>query len=250
MIDSNKWLRNRSIRKLQSGSRVSSGQAMAEMAASLVIGIPIAVALVFLILDVVFMGTYLYKIQIAAEEAAKTIEGQKYWLGMPRPDFNQDQANNSAQLVADAVLNKLGLPASSGINVEESTVTGSNGVPVTLSKVTVTVNQLAVPGGYIPTFAMSAAGVSTTADTYVYRALQLSIDDPTGRPEWTTVVPVYDCGRWNGSNLPLANMPYGVPNANGPTQIAFLHSGAAGMFGVTSATYDTGSDHMTAQYPW
>ncbi|MBV8174277.1 MAG: hypothetical protein JO151_06890 [Verrucomicrobia bacterium] len=182
-------------------SRTSSGQGMAEGVAGLVIFCFVFVGCLMLFLNTVVLSDYYRKLQMAATEAAKSIDSQRYWLGSPRPDYDQGKAEQNAHDLADFILTSSGLPKSSNFSVDypqkPSNIPGQSALQLT--RVTVTVNQLRTVGHlFTPFVALSGTGISsnTGLGIFAYANLAEYVDGGGAGIGRQVYVPIYGatCG--------------------------------------------------------
>lgn len=121
------------------------------------------VGCLLLFINTVILSDYHLKLQIAATEAAKIIDGQKYWLGAVRSDYNRVDAEKNAREVADLILEKLGLPDTSSFSVDyPSKATNTALGNIQLTRVTLAVNRLKTVGGlFAPFIELKGSGISS-----------------------------------------------------------------------------------------
>lgn len=164
--------------------RSERGQGLAEGAAGLVIFCMVFVGCLMLFINTVVLSDYYRKLQMAATEAAKTIDAQKYWLGAPRAGYDQATAEANARNLADFILESAGMPKTSSFKVDypskASNVEGQ--ASMVLTRVTLSVNELKTVGGlFAPFIALSGVGISSNqaGGVYAYCTMALQTQGST-----------------------------------------------------------------------
>jgi hypothetical protein len=205
--------------------RNANGQVLAEGAAGLVIFTSIFVGCLMLFINTIILGSYKWKLEAAATEAAKLVDQQKYWLGMQRPDYDYKKATSGARDLADAMLNELGLSSTSSFTVTESQVKiPSLGTTATVTHVKLSVNKIPTVGNcFAPFIELSAEGAACEGAVPAYGTVQLAIIDqallgtPASKKCRIIQLPAYFVGNgWDGAGAP-----------DGSLQNTFSSSGSA-----------------------
>lgn len=190
--------------------RASSGQGLAEGVAGLVIFCMVFIGCLMLFINTVVLSDYYRKLQMAATEAAKSIDAEKYWIGMHRPDYNQSTAEANARNLADFILVSSGLPKTSSFKVDypqqASNIAGQG--TMQLTRVTLSVNQLRTVGGlFAPFIALSGAGISTNASSHCYAYADLAIRNQNRTAIRQFYFPVYGVNSCNTAGQVLTPFP-------------------------------------------
>lgn len=103
--------RSRIDRSFSSRSKRSmKGQGLAESAAGLVLTVTVVAGLIMFMVNLYNCIAYKTRLELVAAEAAKVYEGNEWFLGMKRPDYNAARTTEIAQNIADALCTELGLP--------------------------------------------------------------------------------------------------------------------------------------------
>lgn len=166
--------------------RNGRGAAIAEGAAISVLVTMLAVALLLLLLNTAIVGGYSYKLLVVANETAKQINASKYWLGMPRDDFNQEEAEANGREFANALLGTFLLPNASSFSVTENRVR-FGGIETPVTRVELTVLGLKTVGGVFGPIGLTATGISSENSvppyaTAVFTLHDTIVDPLTSRP--------------------------------------------------------------------
>lgn len=131
--------------------RSDRGQAIAEGAVIGIFMTILSTLLLLLLLNTAILGGYDYKLRIVATEAARNIDSSRFWLGMPRDDYNEVSAKGNARVLADSLLDALGLPHTTTFEITTTDASvGGRIVPIT--RVDMSVNGLKTVGGFFPPF--------------------------------------------------------------------------------------------------
>lgn len=151
--------------------RTPAGQALAEGTAALVLLTCLGVGMLLLILNTTIMGSYYEKLHIIANESAKYMVTDQYWLGMERRDYDPTKSAANARAVADGMLNAVGLgktlAGEAGFKVTPGTVTvgqGGDAKTYNIARVDIGVGGLMLAGGMFPTgITLRASGIASNA---------------------------------------------------------------------------------------
>lgn len=184
---------NRQLSNTRKRERGQLGGVLVEGVVSLWMIVMAGVLLVMLILNVGMMILNSEKINTVACEAAKNIDAQKFWLGMPRDDYKADEATDNARELADRMLDNFGLPKTTDFKVVE-TETRIGGRLVSLIKVELQVSGLRTVGGFFPPFVkLSGSGMTCPNAVPPYATMVMTIVDPktNGANNQAVVFPVY-----------------------------------------------------------
>lgn len=126
--------------------RTQSGQAIAEGAVSMVFILMGIILGVILLMCTGFALNYKAKIQHVASQASAFVQAKKYWVGTIRDDYNEAAAFDKGRLVANHLLELLGMPAAEEVSFETVKIDGVDYV-----KTTIVCRNLAIPGaGILP----------------------------------------------------------------------------------------------------
>ncbi|MBX9690365.1 MAG: hypothetical protein K2X27_26865 [Candidatus Obscuribacterales bacterium] len=153
-------------KKRNSRQRSKAGLTLAGTAAGM-----LTFTIVFVLITVLGVNSYAYveysqKLQTVAEEVAKRVNGQNYFLGAKRPKFQTSgtKAEKTAALAATtakAFATAMGIPSSADIEVEIKSADAD------LTKVEITATNVPLPydlAGVLPKIVeLKATGVSTDA---------------------------------------------------------------------------------------
>lgn len=150
--------------------RTASGQGLIEASAGLVV-----ISLVFVLLTCFAINTYSYmvygsKLQIIANEVAKTVNNRTFWLGAKRPLFQRtgsslSRTHERAQAYSDKLADMLGLPSHPVVEFADAPDESVTGVAFT--KVTVSMPNTPLPykisSVFPEAFTIRAFGIASEA---------------------------------------------------------------------------------------
>jgi hypothetical protein len=105
--------RTRHRRNVCNLSRAARGSIILEGTCSILLLAAVIIPLLIFSVNMAAQLILQAKVSHIANQAAQTIDDGKYWLGMPRPGYDQDQASQKATNVATALSKRLGLPNAS-----------------------------------------------------------------------------------------------------------------------------------------
>lgn len=195
-----------------SKKRGSHGQALIEGAIALVLITSLVVVGALLIIGTGLAIYYKGKLAYAAQVGAKVGGESKYWLGAPRPGYNNSKLSSDVTKTVNSVLVGLGLPkAQDGkIHAQETAIDGVVGVKVTVEESGLEI----ISGGLLPpsiTLMESAFCPYSTNDPI--GVLGLSVEGQGDGPEGIGMfIPVYGGGARTGivGHTGVPNPPGGV----------------------------------------
>lgn len=157
-----------------------------------------------------------------ANQAANVVDSSRYWLGQPRPGFNEAEAEKRAQAAARILCERVGLPP---VRVDVKLDPPAAGSDVSITEVGVTVDVTrAIPfrislfgydfGKLFPT-ALTAKGVSANANVKPYALMHFeapATQDGDQRGKFksaiganlreTAFIPIYGFGLKNAAGQP------------------------------------------------
>jgi hypothetical protein len=179
---------NRSVggtRRQASGSIIVEGTCSLLLLAGVII--PLLIFSVNLAAQLILQA----KVSHIANQAAQAVDDGKYWLGMPRPGYDQEQASHKATAVATTLSKRLGLPNASVTVSFDSTATDYD-----LTVCDVNVNAIALIPFRLTIFGfdmarlypgnVNARGVACHAKVKPYALVHMdaphAIDESTRRP--------------------------------------------------------------------
>lgn len=174
------------MKKYRKQSRKISGQALVGGTAMLSVSVIFVVGLIALLLNFFFACNYSIKAQVVANEAAKIVDAHKYWLGLPRVDYNAEATATAALSTANELCQQLGLPPiQSGDFVVDSAA----------STITLTIRGCAIPctsvifPSMIP---VTALGVCPQSVVTPYGIMQIGVPVPNTASQYQIVtLPAY-----------------------------------------------------------
>ncbi len=228
--------------------RRPSGQALAEGTAALVLLTAIGVGMLLLILNTTIMGSYYEKLHIIANESAKYMVTDQYWLGMERRDYDPAKSAANARAVADGMLNAVGLgktlAGEAGFKVTPGTVTvgaGAEARTYNISRVDIGVGGLMLAGGMFPTgITLRASGIASNASESKANLVGSIYFYNPGNPADSAAfyMPLYGIVKNNevngqnseaNDNMQLTGIPRmgNFPNSNGSGTVNVVLSGYA-----------------------
>ncbi|MBY0358360.1 MAG: hypothetical protein K2W82_10200 [Candidatus Obscuribacterales bacterium] len=176
------------------------GQGIIEGTVGLIMVITGIVMGVVLLLCTGFAVNYKQKLGFVAQEVSAYVQGRGDWLGTTRPDYSPSAVQTEAAAVANELLEQFGLPPYSNIRFDESRVGNHR-----YCKVTLTINQLQIPGaGILPSMiSMSETGAAVDHSSDCWGYAQIRINGQMGNAG--IVVPIV--------GYTLRNQPF---NMGGP----------------------------------
>jgi len=198
--------------------RRQTGQGLVEGVVGIWMVVTFTVGLLFLLLNVFYVMTYKSRVELVATEAARYIEKHNYWLGMEIPAGQKPDAGTLKQqalILSNALLQKMGLPAvrNQDLTIQTSRINHPQlGGMASITKVTLTVPGLRLPGGSVLPTAINLTETGTACETAVtpYSTLNISAWNPAN-PNMTRVaqVPCYF--------MVQGNMQWSYGNPNNPS---------------------------------
>ncbi|MBX9685234.1 MAG: hypothetical protein K2X27_00955 [Candidatus Obscuribacterales bacterium] len=219
-----------------SQTRKQKGQAIAESAAGLVLITAVLVPLIMMLVNIYNVMIFKSKLEMVAAEAAKVYEGNEWFLGMRRQDFNSGKTTEVAQNIADSLCLELGLPELNGPASfeEKTTADGSSYIVCTLDA------NMGLPyvNKLFPSFLkLEAKGVSAGEGMAVHppAVVNFSARSTTTGRKIGCQLPAY--ALYTDENRPLGNcsapgaikMPYSYTGyALGDNTVPMLENAAAG----------------------
>ncbi len=112
--------RSRAISNLRR-RRLSNGTVLAEGAAGVVVLSAVIVPMLIFFANMAAQLVLQEKVSNIANQAAQSVDEQRYWIGLPRPGFNQSVASDKATAVAEALCRRVGLQnASVSVSFDDS----------------------------------------------------------------------------------------------------------------------------------
>lgn len=161
--------------------RDAKGQAIVGGTTALSLAVAVTVGLFCLLLNVFFVCNYSIKAQLVASEAAKMLDSRKYWLGLPRVDYDPGKAKLAAVEAANYMCRSLGLPQVQGddvvIDQENSRIS------LTIRNCEIPFTNIAFPS-LIP---VTAVGVCPQSIMTPYGIMQIGVPVP-GSPNQYQIV--------------------------------------------------------------
>lgn len=176
----------------QKGQSLVGGTVMMVMMSTLVVG------MVLLLLNMATLANDNQQLQGIACEAARQVAAQKWWLGMERTEWkdNQIAAEAQAKEAIDAEFSAMGLPATSKVNFAYRKPRTGGGV-LTVVEVSFDVSGIKVSsGGLFPSVVwLHITGVSSDSEhaTAKHAMALILIEDPSDpRIQRGIRVPIYN----------------------------------------------------------
>lgn len=223
--------------------RSQKGQALIESGCGLLVFSMVFSGCLLVFLNTVVLGSAQHKLEVAATAAAQLVNNQKYWLSMPRQDYDGEKAKKDAQALADSILATLGMPPSSSISIEQGGQTLSD---AEFTTVRLAVDKIPLCGGFAPV-PISACSAAYAQHTRAYRTVQFAFIDTETKAVSRIAMPCY----WTGCNDNYTSgfqpepskLPGGSAIHNAPWSQAFLS--------ISSTRAKSGSGNSWAQtfYP-
>jgi hypothetical protein len=208
--------------RMKRKGRLPGGQALIESGCGLILFSMVFSGCLLVFLNTVVLGSAQHKLEVAATAAAQCINNQKYWLSMPRQDYDSEKAKKRAQELADSILATLGMPATTSISVEQ---TGPQLSDAEFTTVRLAVDKIPLVGGFAPV-PITASSAAYAQHTRAYRTVQFAFFDTTSKTISRIALPCYwtACNdNYNSGFQPTArNLPSGEPVKNAPWSQAFL----------------------------
>lgn len=205
---------------IKNGRSGAGGQAIVEGTCMLVVICMVMVALFIMIIDAYAICNYSFKAQMVAIEAAKVINANKYWLGLPRADYNPDAAKHNAAAVANSLCDTLGLPQIQDADFAVLNDTNENADAITVK---LTLRHCPIP--YINfDIPINAIGVCLEPQVTPYGITQIGVPVP-GAPDQYQIATLPAYGFCQGTKTPAG----GYTNV-----IGFMGGGAEGI-GMSNA---------------
>jgi hypothetical protein len=96
--------------------RAATGSVLAEGAAGVVVLTAVIVPMIIFMANLAAQLMLQEKVAHVANQAAETVDEKRYWLGAPRPGYNQQRATDHAKQVAQELCKRIGLQNAS-VNV-------------------------------------------------------------------------------------------------------------------------------------
>lgn len=194
--------------------RRASGQALVEGACIIPVMILLVVFLCFFLVNTSIVGTYNYRLNAIAAEAARQYNSGKWWIGMERPFFNEAKAEEDMIALIDAEVKASGLGDVEITNHKFTRHEGkADGETIGIMRVEFDVTNLkCVSYGVFPTrIKLHATGMACDAE-YAFSkhgmALLHVVDDsdPTQPPKERGIrVPILNASR--GESQPADSTP-------------------------------------------
>jgi hypothetical protein len=235
--------------------RAAQGQAIVEGVFATWLIITVAVGLILLLVNVGTLFLYQDKLNRVAQEAAKQIDGAKYWLGAERDDFDKNQADYEqyAENIANNAAQQLGLGTVTWDKPQYSTQTiGSR--EVTLVRTRCTITSIPLMGGFtLPLAGLSGVGVACDNAWPPYATCLMEVEDlKSGDPSAGKAieVPVYGCMTHSAAGFADNTTPYAHDHGwTGTTTRSYLTT-----YGMTTNQLITRIDPLsgttTESYTW
>ncbi|MBX9671588.1 MAG: hypothetical protein K2X93_28625 [Candidatus Obscuribacterales bacterium] len=101
--------RNQSMRRRSGANRNCMGSVLAEGTAGIVILASVAVPLVVYLVNLATQLLLQEKVAHIANQAAQAVDDKRYWLGLPRPGYDQSLATEKAKAIAQDLCHRIGL---------------------------------------------------------------------------------------------------------------------------------------------
>lgn len=89
--------------------RVATGSVLVEGVSGLSILVAVIVPMIIFMANLAAQLMLQEKVAHVANQAAETVDEKRYWLGAPRPGYDQNKAAENAKAVAEALLHRIGL---------------------------------------------------------------------------------------------------------------------------------------------
>ncbi len=164
------------------------------------------VLMVMLLINVSLVTSYCWKLQVIAAETARFVQKQQYWIGVERPDFDRVTAMAQARVLANSLLNRLGLPNASRIDIVfDGAIPGLPNMLTSVVTVTITIDRLPTIGRiFVPFISMSGTGISAEESARPFAVCTQVYQDPGGvSADWRFVTfPIYKLGHLNATSKP------------------------------------------------
>lgn len=181
--------------KTKSGyGRSQSGQGVIEGACATWLVTAVTVGGLLLLLNTYVASQYASTINTIASAAAHYAEGKRVWIGVTRPDYDATNIESESRYLADVLLAKAGLNASSSFKLwQEEVQDTSLNAKITVTKVEITVDGLSTIGNIgIPIFSLTGSGMSADAAVPPYGVLAMAIvNDEDASKHKIVAVPCY-----------------------------------------------------------
>lgn len=165
------------MKQRKDSSRSYKGQGLIEGILGMLIVIMVLVFLVMLSLNAYAAAIYSEKLKFVANTAANAYVKGHFFLGMVRPNFDDNAARVTSRQIVDTLLSEIGLPAATNVTFS-SFATRS----MFYSTVTITVNPLKLPffaTGVLPPFlGLTVTGQATEVPVSPYASLVVGL--PSG----------------------------------------------------------------------
>jgi hypothetical protein len=185
---------------MSSKIRKNHGHTIVEGAAMIPLLVFFSIALAFFVLNAGIVGTYNYRLNAIASEAARQMNAGRWWLGMERTGFKVEEAKNDVRRLLVAEVNAMGWEGAS-LHPDDIEITTEQKMagdrPLNIVRVTFRVDGLRIQsaGVFPQTISLSAAGISSDAEYHVPRhamAVLHVVDPRTGATQRAIRVPIYN----------------------------------------------------------
>ncbi len=182
----------------------SRGQGIIEGVAMLMVVVPIAILLLFLIVNVGFVLMNQQKINMVAAETAKIVSGRRYYLGAEVPTFRAQRPaiEANAQLICNAMLTQLNLPtgtATFSYSDVEGTTSSIVGCNINVTGIKVFSDGLVFPS----IVTLNGQGVAAqdtgvgTGNSGQHMIARLAVRNEDGSQRWVLYLPLYNAEKEN-----------------------------------------------------
>jgi hypothetical protein len=204
------------FKSMTAGSRRGRGQAIIESTVGLIVIVMLGVGLIALGLNTYWVVSNQAKANVVAQESARSIGADLYWLNcVRRADFNIDAARAKAGNMANTLSSQIGLAQPTEVAVNEEPLPNQQG---SVLRVKLKFPPFALPfklGGIFPSFStVEGIGVVSAGITRPYLTMHYNargVGEGSGALRRTSIVPALgfmnNSGPNDENNSNMENMP-------------------------------------------